>query len=473
MSERGTVVLRTRILALSFKGASDLLLALKSILGAHPSFEFDLVKKELPYELAVPRLSPEAPASANPHIVLLCLPPGRWQGTKIICETVRERFRAVPIVVATEVSDPGEWCELLALGPDDFITPPFRAIDVLPRLWRLRSQVNEADSVVLQLKEKLGLQQLVGESPALLAEVRKIPRIAPCDASVLITGETGTGKEMFARAIHFLSGRSAKPFNALNCGAIPVDLIENELFGHERGAFTGAHASAAGILRETDGGSLFLDEVDCLPLLAQVKLLRFLQEKAFRPLGADKTCQVDVRVIAASNVNLRDAMKNGLVRQDLFYRLNVVGLALPPLRERKDDIPVLARHFVSKYAQAFDGPARGLTTAAEQKLMLYDWPGNVRELENVIERAVVLSPHAILRSEDIELPAGIEVTPGESFHSLKSKMISQFERGYIQELLRSHDGNITRAARAAGKHRRAFWEMMRKHGIGLQPRVHN
>jgi DNA-binding NtrC family response regulator len=319
--------------------------------------------------------------------------------------------------------------------------------------------------VVSQLKERLGLKQLVGESPTLLAEVEKIPPVARCDASVLISGETGTGKEMFARAIHHLSLRSAQAFNPVNCGAIPVELVENELFGHEPGAFTSANAPSVGLLRETDGGSLFLDEVDCLPLLAQVKLLRFLQEKEFRPLGARKPCRVDVRVIAASNGNLEEAVAKGRFRRDLLYRLNVIGFSLPPLRERKEDIPLLARHFVAKHGVTLGAPGRELTSAAIYKLMLYDWPGNVRELENVIERSVVLCPRVLLRPEDIRLPTPAAVEERESFQALKAKTITQFERSYIQELLRAHHGNISRAARAAGKHRRAFWEMMRKHQI--------
>jgi two-component system, NtrC family, response regulator GlrR len=408
-------------------------------------------------------------AGAHPQLLVLCLGQGERAHAKAVFATARKRLRAVPIIIVTQASDPEEWRELLALGPDDIITAPFRAVDVLPRFWRLLPGSSESDPVVLQLKEKLGLKQLIGESPALLAEIRKLPPVARCDAPVLISGETGTGKEMFARAVHFLSPRSHKPFSPWNCGAIPVDLVENELFGHEPGAYTGANSSSAGLLRQTDGGSLFLDEIDCLPLAAQVKLLRFLQEKEFRPLGAHKICRADVRVIAASNANLKQAVQENRFRQDLYYRLNVIGLALPPLRERKEDIPMLARHFVAKYGAAFNAPARDLTKEAAQKLMFHDWPGNVRELENVIERSVVLSRQRLLQMEDIELPNPVAGETGESFQTLKAKTIARFERGYIRDLLRAHNGNITKAAEAAGKHRRAFWEMMRKHEITAQP----
>jgi two-component system, NtrC family, response regulator GlrR len=253
---------------------------------------------------------------------------------------------------------------------------------------------------------------------------------------------------MFARAIHFLSPRASKPFNALNCGAVPVDLMENELFGHESGAFTGATKSSVGLLRQTDGGSLFLDEVDCLPLLAQVKLLRFLQEKEFRPLGAPKPCRCDVRVIAASNEKLDEAVRCRRFREDLYFRLNVMWLTLPPLRERSEDIPLLARHFVAKYSAAFKAPAKSLSVAAMQKLMLYEWRGNIRELENVVERSVALSLQTVLGPEDIELPIDVTVGQSESFQALKAQTISGFERGYIQNLLRAHNGNVSRAAQA-------------------------
>ena len=464
---------RTKILALSSAGGGDLALSLENMLQSARCFDFEHLEESIPFHQFTGRDHPltKAIARAQPHLLVLCLGQTERPHAKAFFDVAWRNPRPTPIVVVTPANDPEEWRELLALGPDDFITPPFRPVDVLPRLWRLHPGSSEGDPVVLHLKEKLGLEQLIGESPSLLAEIQKIPLVARCDATVLVRGETGTGKEMFARAIHFLSHRSAKPFSPLNCGAIPLDLLENELFGHESGAFTGANTSSVGLLRQTEGGSLFLDEVDCLPMLAQVKLLRFMQEKEFRPLGGQKPCRADVRVIAASNVDLEEAVRQGRFRQDLYYRLNVIGLDLPPLRERKEDIPLLARHFVAQYAAAFNAPARGLTTAALHKLMLYDWPGNIRELENVIERSVVLSPQTLLRHEDLELPIAAPVEPGESFHSLKAKTIARFERAYIQDLLRAHKGNITRAALEAGKHRRAFWEMMRKHQIVARPQA--
>ncbi len=321
------------------------------------------------------------------------------------------------------------------------------------------------DTRILILKQTLGLAKFVGESPVFLEAIRNIPAMAACDASVLITGETGTGKEICARAIHYLSRRSEKPFLPINCGAIPVELVENELFGHEPGAFTGATASAFGVVREANGGTLFLDEVDSLPPAAQVKLLRLLQEKEFRPLGSNKIWRADIRVVAASNADLTEQLHAGRVRRDLYYRLNVLSLHLPPLRDRKEDIPALARHFQTKYAASFAKDPKTFTPAALQKLVLYSWPGNVRELENVVERAVALAELATIQAEDIHLPG----TPGpgeaESFQAAKARVVADFEKDYIQQLLLVNEGNITQAAKAAQKNRRAFWQLMRKHRI--------
>lgn len=242
-------------------------------------------------------------------------------------------------------------------------------------------------------------------------------------------------------------------------------MVENELFGHKSGAFTSANSSQSGLIQEAAGGTLFLDEIDCLPLLAQVKLLRFLQEKEYRPLGSTKICKVDVRVIAATNVKLEEAVNTGKFRQDLYYRLNIITLILPPLRERRDDIPLLARHFLSKYVAEYNKPATEFSSDALQFLLLFDWPGNVRELEHVIERAVVLSDQMVIRKEDIVLPSPETSGHHESFQEAKTRVITQFETAYIQGLLIAYHGNITKAAQAAKKNRRAFWQLIRKHHI--------
>ncbi len=331
------------------------------------------------------------------------------------------------------------------------------------RVLRLRQHPAEEEALPQPSEEKPGLPQLLGESPPFLAEIRKIPLLAQCDVHVLISGETGTGKELCARAIHYLSPRAGRPFIAVNCGAIPVELVENELFGHERGAFTDASTAQGGLIHEAEGGTLFLDEIACLPLLAQVKLLRFLQDKEYRRLGSTKTQQGDVRVVAAMNIDLEEAVREGKLRQDLYYRLNIIPLVLPPLRERREDIPLLARYFLAKYAAQLNKDVTDCSPDVMQLLVLYEWPGNVRELEHTIERAVVLSEQAVIHKADIILPRVAAAAHQDSFQEAKAKVIAQFERTYIQGLLLAHQGNITKAARAAQKNRRAFWQLMRKH----------
>ena len=323
-------------------------------------------------------------------------------------------------------------------------------------------------ATIQSLTEQLGLQQLIGQNSLFASEINKIPLVAKSDASVLISGETGTGKEMVARAIHYLSPRAGKAFVPVNCGAIPVELVENELFGHDRGAYTGASGSRPGLIQEADKGTLFLDEVDSLPLLAQVKLLRFLQSKEYRPLGSTKELKGDVRIIAASNANLQQAVATGTLRRDLYYRLNVVPIVLPPLRERSRDIILLARHFLAEYASRLNSSVVDFSPEAERKLLLYSWPGNVRELEHVIERVVVLCNQKIIHEDQITFSNENDQVSQLSFQEMKANVISQFETNYIQNLLIAYKGNISKAAQAAQKERRTFWELVRKHKIDVQ-----
>ncbi|UHQ22225.1 sigma-54 dependent transcriptional regulator [Lysobacter sp. 5GHs7-4] len=312
-------------------------------------------------------------------------------------------------------------------------------------------------------------------SDACAKVAERLPVIAGSDSSVLIVGETGTGKEICAQALHYLSRRSAGPWVAVNCAAVPVELIESELFGHVKGAFTTAHNSRHGLVKEAEGGTMFLDDIDCLPLLAQGKLLRFLQQQEYRPVGCNAMQRSDVRVIAASNRDLRLMVRQNSFRQDLYFRLNVLPIALPPLRERREDIALLAGHFVQLFDQAHGGRGRRLTSEALQKLLAYDWPGNVRELRHVIERSVLLAAGERIDADDIAIDAdldadsGADAPPdgiaGESFQSAKKRVVERFERQYIETLLALHHGNLTHAAQAAKKNRRAFFELVRKHHI--------
>jgi len=354
---------------------------------------------------------------------------------------------------------------LLSAGAIDFVSMP---LDEPALLARLRRAVGAMPVSPLQLKQvqSPALRELVGASPAFVKQLAMLPTIAGCDAGVLILGETGTGKEVCARAIHYTSARATRPMVAVNCGAIPADLLESELFGHVRGAFTSAHAMRSGLVREAEGGTLFLDEIDSLPMPAQAKLLRFLQDMEFRPVGGDTVLKANVRVIAACNQDLAGLVERGLFRRDLFFRLHVLTVVLPPLRDRAEDICTLALRFLQQFSSQSGRPSIGLSPQAVKRLLAHDWPGNVRELKHVIERAVLLAQGSSIQPDDLQLQA-IDTTSGgeESFHDAKTRIVDAFERGYLERLLAAHGGNITQAAEVAQKNRRALFELIRKHGI--------
>lgn len=396
---------------------------------------------------------------------MIIIAPARMQST--VEEIIRHRANRLadlPVILVMDVEQPEVMVSLLRLGASDFITPPLNRGEIQSRILRLVGQRREEDLISARLSEKLGLAGLVGEDPCFRACVEKIPLYARCDATVMIEGETGTGKDVCARAIHYLSTRSKKPFVPVNCAAIPLELVENELFGHERSAFTGASSSYDGLVCAAEGGTLFLDEIDCLPFAAQAKLLDLLQDKKYRPLGSTKTHTADIRLIAATNTPVQEAMNQGRLRLDLYYRLNVLPLRLPTLRDRSEDILLLADHFLRKFTVGGQLPPH-LSSEASLMLLQHDWPGNVRELEHVLERAVILADTGReIGVSEILLPA-TSAAESESFQKAKARVVAKFEISYISALLSAHEGHITRAAAAAGKNRRAFWELIRKHGI--------
>jgi len=407
----------------------------------------------------------------NPRILIFS-PAGRrsFKEMSKLLNLGRLNGRYVPAVVAVERQQLSELLEIVKLGVSDFLTLPFCKEELLARLWALdHGFTDEVDAGFAGLLENHGFAHIVGKAPAFLGALRELPKLAKCDSAVLVKGETGTGKEIVARAIHHLSPRCSKPFVAVNCGAIPLDLIENEFFGHEPGAFTSANALRRGVVQEAEGGTLFLDEIDSLPPAAQVKLLRFLQDGHFRPLGSERGCQGNVRVIAASNTDFAEALESGRFRKDLYYRLNVLSVSLPPLRERPGDVLLLARHFLTRLAERLGAVARDFAPAARLKLCCHDWPGNVRELENVVERAVVLAEQPIVQQQHIRLHDVLNPVRGASFRELKAQAIERFEKGYLRQALSAHGGNITKAAESAQKDRRAFWELLRKHRIVARP----
>jgi DNA-binding NtrC family response regulator len=376
--------------------------------------------------------------------------------------TLRDAGFVRPILAVTGDLEAHGLFELLKAGVSDFVTVPIRASEIRTRLRWLIDQSGWTETRVPG--NALALRPLIGRSQLFVDALQRLPSIARCDATVLISGETGTGKEMFARAIHQLSPRAGGPWVPINCGAIPLELAENELFGHSRGAYTGAVESRPGLVAEADEGTLFLDEVDTLPLKAQVKLLRFLQDKEYRALGSTQTRRVNARVIAATNTDIEMAVQRGKIRRDLYYRLNIVTLSLPPLRHRSEDTLTLANYFLSKHRMKIGKAIRGFTAEAQERLALHDWPGNVRELEHVIERAVILSPGPLVREQDITLRHPLEAKP-QSFREAKSRVVQEWEKAYLQGLLLASEGNISRAAIMARKNRRAFWELLRKYHI--------
>jgi DNA-binding NtrC family response regulator len=456
------------ILLLEFEGNGQLGEALRAIIESGDNLDFKVACHTFRQFPVNDDELTEIILRQKPLLILLVLPRVPLNDLDSLFEVLGPGTSSALIVAFIDADQEG-LTELVSRGIADFIIPPLRDTEVLVRIRRLLKQVRQQQQSRQALTERLGLQQLIGASSAFLSEMNKIPAVAKSDISVLISGETGTGKEMVGRAIHYLSPRAGKSFVPVNCGAIPIELLENELFGHEKGAFTGASGSRTGLIQEAENGTLFLDEVDSLPLLAQVKLLRFLQDKEYRPLGSTKAIKGDVRIVAASNANLEDAVAAGTLRQDLYYRLNVVPIVLPPLRDRSRDILLLAHHFLAKYATKLNSPAVEFSPEAERKLMLYTWPGNIRELEHVIERVVVLCTQRTIQESHIVFSGKKNDRLGElSFQEMKANVISQFETNYIQNLLIAYKGNISKAAQAAQKERRTFWQLVRKHKIDAQ-----
>ena len=383
-------------------------------------------------------------------------------------KAARRDRRSSAILIAGERFDAEQLLALLEAGADDFVSAPFAPDELAARLRRALGLVAR-NAVERRSPSNARLRNFIGENPAFLKQVHRIPMVAGCDAGVLILGETGTGKEVCAQAVHYLSARASRPWVAVNCGAIPVELVESELFGHVRGAYTTAHNSREGLVAEAEGGTLFLDDIDCLPLSAQSKLLRFLEEREYRVVGANAVRTSDVRVIAACNRNLVDLAARGAFRQDLYFRLNVLTLTLPPLRDRREDIPALAAHCVEEMARRLGRRSLPLSPQALRKLLAHDWPGNVRELQHVIERALVMSSGPTLCADDLDIgDANAAASADVSFRVAKARVVEQFERTYIEQLLASYDGNITHAAQEAKKNRRAFFALIRKHRIEPQ-----
>jgi two-component system response regulator PilR (NtrC family) len=398
-----------------------------------------------------------------------------------VLKAAKELTPETVVLVITAFASPDTAVEAMKLGAYDYITKPFKLEEIrltVDKALERKRLHDENVALKRQLRKHQGFENFIGRSRTMLEVFDTIRKTADSTSTVMITGESGTGKELAALAVHNESPRRNGPFVSVNCGAIPEGLMESELFGHVKGAFTGAVANSPGLFSAADGGTLFLDEVTEVPHTVQVKLLRAIQERQVRRVGDTRDMKVDVRLVAASNRDLTRAVAEGLLREDLFYRLNVIPIHLPALRERREEIPLLVAHFIDKIGRATGKAVHGVSPEALAVLEAYHWPGNVRELENVIERAIVLGngglitpdsfpPNLVHPSEGPEIPLDV---PDDGLNL--EGMIDRLERQYIQQALHRTGGNQTRAAALLGLSFRQLRYKVRKHGLQTEHLPH-
>lgn len=372
-----------------------------------------------------------------------------------VIEEAHKVDRNIFVIVITAYSSVESAVKAIRSGAYDFIPKPFdpeHIAIVVRRAAETRSLRLENIGLKRQLEGLPGSGEIIGSSHAISQVFSMIEKVKDTDGTVLLIGESGVGKELVARAIHYGSKRAQRPFIAINCGALPDELLESELFGYEKGAFTGAVNKKTGLFEAADGGTVFLDEVSSISPMMQVKLLRFLQERTFMRLGGKETIDVEVRVIAATNEYLKDAVDRGAFRKDLYYRLNVIPIEIPPLRERREDIPLLIRHFIRKFALKMERKISGIDKDAEDLLRRYKWEGNVRELENVIERAITMTNDDVISANDLpdEIKNESEPLPESAAAYPKNRTLFDLERLHIADVLKSVGGNKSKAARILG-----------------------
>jgi len=370
----------------------------------------------------------------------------------------------LPVIILTAHGSIPNAVEAMQRGAFGYLTKPFDDKELKAKIeeglspQRMRGEIQRLKSLVNEL---YGMENLVARSPAMQRLLQQVVQVADSDVTILLFGETGTGKEVLARVIHSNSRRSKGPFVALNCAAIPETLFESELFGHVRGAFTSAHGAKKGLFQSANGGTLFLDEIGEIPLSMQVKLLRAVQEREVREVGSEISTKIDVRIITATNKDLGEAVKNGSFRNDLYYRISVVPLFIPPLRDRRDDIPLLAQHFLTASAKRANKDLRGFTPAALNRLVTHPWPGNVRELENAVEKAAVMTRQDMITPD---LLPSMGTSPDAPLKPL-TEAKEEFEKTYLKNVLQLTGGNISRAAQFAGRYRADFYKMLKKYGL--------
>jgi two-component system response regulator GlrR len=372
----------------------------------------------------------------------------------------------MPVVILTAHGSIESAVEAMKRGAFTYLTKPFDSRELILQIERARER-SQLTGEINRLKELLGerfnFANIIAKSERMRLVLDKVARIADTESNIAIYGASGTGKELIAKAVHISSQRKDFAFLAINCAAIPESLLESELFGYEKGAFTGAVKNSKGLFTRADKGTIFLDEIGDMPLSIQAKLLRVLQERTFVPLGSDEPVSVDVRIIVATNKALKEEVKKGNFREDLFYRIHVIPVELPLLKDRKEDIPPLVEHFIKKYSDLMEKKVKCITPAAMQKLMLHDWPGNVRELENTIEYAT-----AMTNSDTLEDDLILKTKDGQDELLTLQEARAGFEKKYIQNLLKITSGNVSNAAKLAGKYRADLYNLMKKYDITPQ-----
>ena len=395
-----------------------------------------------------------------------------------VLQKVKEVQREIPVIMITAYATVEMSIQALRKGAYDMLTKPFEPEELVYRVKNALQQselIEENKELRAELEGKYRFDGIIGASGGVKELLEKVAKVALRDISLLITGESGTGKELIAQAVHYNSPRHEKKFVAINCGALPETLLESELFGYRKGAFTGARENRQGLLEAADGGTLFLDEVGNLPMNVQKTLLRFLQEKEFNRLGDTTPTKVDVRILSATNADLKDAVREGTFREDLYYRLNVVNIHLPALRERTGDIPLLAAHFIHIQNQKFGTNVRGFSSEGALELSRYQWPGNIRQLKNVIEACMAIENGEFIERET--LAQFIEVStltansaeqstlPPHTEEFSYNATLDRFEADLLLTLLRKHGGNIEAAAREAGMNMATIYRKVKKYGI--------
>lgn len=423
--------------------------------------------------LADSRDLPKAMDTFDPDVVLtdLMLPGKDGMG---VLRDVKWSHTDVPVVLMTAYATVESAVAAMKEGASDYIVKPFskeQLLLVVRRMLHCRELTLENRRLRRELQQRKLGSALVAQSAAMQEVASLIARVADTEASVLIQGESGSGKEIVARTLHDASRKSGGPFVPVNCSALPAQLLESELFGHEKGAFTGAATARKGLMEEANGGTFFLDEITEMDAGMQAKLLRALQERKIRRVGGNREIELDVRVIAATNRDAQAAVADKVLREDLYFRLAVVTLRIPPLRERAEDIPVLAAQFLSEFAAAYNRKLDGFSPQAMDLLAQYSWPGNVRELRNVVERAVSLAARAVIRDTDLpetilkSKPHRINVEITEPYESAKANALDQFQREYFTGLLAAENNNISRVAARAQVDRKTIYRILKNYGI--------